>query len=224
MGIKYGLLKDFGINVTEFSAIHELLKYSSDAGIPVKSDGSMFWITRISNETVKKEDPIAIAAKVLEESGAVKDADVGRMQMEIPPEHRSTKQPRYQGKSGEDLIDRYTSRYGKKDEPLIEAKKLQDYANRLVQYEENLIKEEVRAMEPSDFGWALRMLKNGKKVRREEWNGKGMYITLIPAGNARHQGFDMQDCIGMKTVNNLMQPGWLASQPDMLAEDWMIVE
>lgn len=142
---KYGLLKDFGIAVTEFSAIHQLLKYSSDVGIPVKSDGSMFWITR--------KDPFT-RKEILtpNEFGAVKD-----LCDNVPP-----KQERYQGKSGEDLIDRwarestpevfrikimaqfdrYTSRYGKKDEPLIEAKKLQDYANRLVQYEENLIKEE----------------------------------------------------------------------------------
>ena len=66
------------------------------------------------------------------------------------------KQPRYQSQSGEDLIDRwareetpeifrakmfahieaYEARYGKKDKPLSEAKKIQDFANRLVQYEE----------------------------------------------------------------------------------------
>ena len=34
----------------------------------------------------------------------------------------------------------------------------------------------------------------------------------------------MQDCIGMKTADDKMQPGWLASQADMLAEDWIVVE
>ena len=53
---------------------------------------------------------------------------------------------------------------------------------------------------------------------------KKMYITLIPAGNAMWQGYPMQDCIGMKTANNLMQPGWSASQVDVLAEDWGIVK
>ena len=68
----------------------------------------------------------------------------------------SSKQTRYQTQSGEDLIDRwareetpktfrakmlahieaYVARYGKKDKPLSEAKKIQDFANRLVQYEE----------------------------------------------------------------------------------------
>lgn len=79
-----------------------------------------------------------------------------------------------------------------------------------------------------DFGEALKQLKAGKRVRRQGWNGKGMWLVLIRAGNAMHQSpagsFDMQDCIGMKTAQEVMQPGWLASQNDMLAEDWELVE
>ncbi len=60
-------------------------------------------------------------------------------------------------------------------------------------------------MKKYTFGRAIEFMKQGKKIAREGWNGKGMYITLIPAGNA-------------------MQPGWLASQSDMLAEDWTVVE
>ena len=74
-----------------------------------------------------------------------------------------------------------------------------------------------------DFGQALMLLKAGKKVAREGWNGKGMWLTLIPAGNAMFKGFPMQDCVGMKTAAGDMQPGWLASQTDMLAEDWVLV-
>ena len=74
-----------------------------------------------------------------------------------------------------------------------------------------------------DFGEALKVLKAGGKVARDGWNGKGMWLVLIRAGNATHSGFDMQDCIGMKTAQNNMQPGWLASQSDMLAEDWVAV-
>lgn len=77
-------------------------------------------------------------------------------------------------------------------------------------------------MELRDFGWALFKIKHGHKVCREGWNGKGMWLCLIHPGNAMHLGFDMQPCIGMKTANGLMQPGWLASQADMLAEDWMV--
>lgn len=56
---------------------------------------------------------------------------------------------------------------------------------------------------------------------------KGMWLVLIHPGNAMHTSsagsFDMQPCIGMKTADDKMQPGWLASQNDMLAEDWMVV-
>ena len=75
-----------------------------------------------------------------------------------------------------------------------------------------------------DFGSAIAALKEGWKVARKGWNGKNMYLTLIHAGNAVYRGYDMQDCIGIKTANNLMQPGWLASQIDILAEDWEVVE
>lgn len=74
------------------------------------------------------------------------------------------------------------------------------------------------------FGSAIEAMKLGLKVARAGWNGKGMYLTLIPAGNAMYQGFAMQDCIGMKTAANQMQPGWLASQNDMLSDDWVIIE
>lgn len=75
------------------------------------------------------------------------------------------------------------------------------------------------------FGDALEKLKAGKRVSRAGWNGKGMWLTLIRAGNASFQGLDMQDCIGMKTASPIgeIQPGWLASQADMLAEDWEVV-
>jgi len=74
------------------------------------------------------------------------------------------------------------------------------------------------------FGWALERLGAGKHVARKGWNGKGMWLCNIHPGNATHKGFDMQPCIGMKTADGKMQPGWLASQADMLAEDWVVVE
>jgi len=75
-----------------------------------------------------------------------------------------------------------------------------------------------------DFGNAIAALKAGSKVARKGWNGKGMWLCLIHPGNAMHLGFDMLPCIGMKTADNKMLPGWLASQTDMLANDWIIVE
>jgi hypothetical protein len=79
-----------------------------------------------------------------------------------------------------------------------------------------------------DFSTALLHLKSGRRVARDGWNGKGMWLVLIDPGNAMHTSaagsFDMQPCIGMKTADGNMQPGWLASQADMLADDWSVVE
>lgn len=84
-------------------------------------------------------------------------------------------------------------------------------------------------MDRYDFSEALRLLKAGRRVARDGWNGKGMWIVLIRAAGALYVGvpsvggLPMQDCIGMRTATGQMQPGWLASQADMLAEDWVVV-
>jgi hypothetical protein len=74
------------------------------------------------------------------------------------------------------------------------------------------------------FGEAIEAVKAGKRAARAGWNGKDMWIALIHPGNAMFTKFQrslpMQPCIGMRTAANEMQPGWLASQADMLAEDW----
>ncbi|MNC74578.1 hypothetical protein D3C87_1786390 [compost metagenome] len=79
-----------------------------------------------------------------------------------------------------------------------------------------------------NFGQAVESLKQGGRVARSGWNGKGMWLVLILPGNSVHTssagGFPMQPCIGMKTAANDMQPGWLASQADILAEDWSVVD
>lgn len=71
------------------------------------------------------------------------------------------------------------------------------------------------------FGDAIKYLKRGLKVARKGWSGEGMYLRLILPGNACCDHYPMQPCIGMKTSDYKMQPGWLASQADMLAEDWV---
>jgi hypothetical protein len=78
-----------------------------------------------------------------------------------------------------------------------------------------------------NFGEAIEIIKKGGRVARAGWNGKGMWIALIHPGNAMFtkygESLDMQPCIGMKTASppsRQIQPGWLASQADMLAEDW----
>jgi len=75
----------------------------------------------------------------------------------------------------------------------------------------------------ADFGWAISMLKCGRKVTRNGWNGwngKGMWLGLrIPDENSQMT----LPYIYMSTVQGKLVP-WLASQTDMLAEDWRLVE
>jgi hypothetical protein len=82
-----------------------------------------------------------------------------------------------------------------------------------------------------DFGEAIKALKTGKRVAREGWNGKSQYIELasnISYMNAAGQIVNCEhDAIGNKAIafvgTSGIQMGWLASQADMLAEDWHIV-
>jgi len=71
-----------------------------------------------------------------------------------------------------------------------------------------------------NFGQAIEMLKEGKKVARAGWNGKGMYLEYVPAQD--YSFSEMLPFIAMKTVQGSFVP-WLASQTDMLSEDWMVV-
>lgn len=82
------------------------------------------------------------------------------------------------------------------------------------------------------FGEALRYLKEGEKLSREGWNGKNQYIEL--ATNISYETLNgeivnaQHDAIGNKAIafvgTSEIQLGWLASQTDMLAEDWFIFE
>ena len=85
-----------------------------------------------------------------------------------------------------------------------------------------------------DFGEALKALKDGKKVARKGWNGKGMWliyvkgsqIYTVPDSAYRNAGLNdvtINPHIDMMTATGEMQPGWLASQTDMLADDWEVV-
>lgn len=74
------------------------------------------------------------------------------------------------------------------------------------------------------FGDAIKYLKRGLKVARKGWNGKEMYLRLIKPNDAMCDYYPMQPCIGLKTAECEMQPGWVASQADMLADDWVFVE
>ena len=85
------------------------------------------------------------------------------------------------------------------------------------------------------FGFALEALKKGLKVARAGWNGKSMFLFLVPGSVFRvnrppllgiyPEGTEINYCphIDMKTADNKVVP-WLCSQTDALAEDWCIVE
>lgn len=92
-----------------------------------------------------------------------------------------------------------------------------------------------------DFGTAVEALKQGARVAREGWNGNGMWLTMVypddganvpprPAYAVYAVAGIVDDAtngclpwIGMKTADNKFVP-WLASQTDLLSEDWQIVE
>ena len=70
-----------------------------------------------------------------------------------------------------------------------------------------------------NFGQAIEAMKSGSKVARDGWNGKGMWIALqVPDQHSKMQ----QPYIYMCPVGGKLVP-WLASQADMLANDWQIV-
>jgi hypothetical protein len=71
-----------------------------------------------------------------------------------------------------------------------------------------------------DFGQAVKMLRAGCSVARKGWNGKGMWLKLqMPDDHSKMS----LPYIYMKTADDKQVP-WLASQTDMLSEDWLIVE
>ena len=92
------------------------------------------------------------------------------------------------------------------------------------------------------FGEAIRHLKAGKKVARKGWNGKGMFLCLsvgydIIVEELANRNFSdyywknpndgivhINSHIDMKAADDSLVIGWLASQTDMLADDWILVE
>ena len=94
------------------------------------------------------------------------------------------------------------------------------------------------------FGLAIEAMKKGYKVARSGWNGKGMFIyiqnsTIVPITGLEPEpmkylfGESLQECdvtvkicshIDMKAADGSLVVGWLASQTDMLSDDWGIVE
>lgn len=68
-----------------------------------------------------------------------------------------------------------------------------------------------------NFSHALDLLKSGHKLARKGWNGKGMYIELYQSQKPEYLPW-----LRMYTVDQKFVP-WLASQTDLLANDWELV-
>jgi hypothetical protein len=99
-----------------------------------------------------------------------------------------------------------------------------------------------RPCEGMTFGHAIESLKAGQKVARRGWNGKGMWLVLVPGTPTvelregtpyakalpEHSHCEILPHIDMWTTNSegrrAMLCGWLASQTDMLSDDWEIVQ
>lgn len=95
-----------------------------------------------------------------------------------------------------------------------------------------------------DFGKAIEALKQGKKVTRRGWNGKGMFLWLKPAATIKPEMCSDPvlkqkvidnggKLLGLPTIcmfthgssgRNAVLTGWLASQSDMICEDWEVLE
>lgn len=83
-----------------------------------------------------------------------------------------------------------------------------------------------------NFGTIIEAVKNGKKAKRNGWNGKNQYIelaTCISYKNAKGELVNVNhEAIGNEAIafvgTSGVQLGWLASQSDMLAEDWEVFE
>ncbi len=99
---------------------------------------------------------------------------------------------------------------------------------------EKQFKDAYRECDNMTFGLAIEAMKHGLKVARSGWNGKGMFLFLAEdiefttkadlSCVSELKGELTLPSVVMKTADNHFCIGWLASQTDMLAEDWNIVD
>ena len=88
-----------------------------------------------------------------------------------------------------------------------------------------------RPIDGMTFGQAIDACRyKGKKIQRKNWNGKGQYVEYRECATLNMQGVDEHSTcyvfhfVNRKTGETGIQIGWLASQADLAADDWCIVE
>ena len=81
------------------------------------------------------------------------------------------------------------------------------------------------------FGVAITLIRSGFCVTRAGWNGKGQFVFLASSDSFHTQAdlsaydgaeVEVGDMLVMHTAQGTFQPGWLASQADLLADDWQV--
>lgn len=88
-----------------------------------------------------------------------------------------------------------------------------------------------------NFGKALEAVKSGKKISRSGWNGANQFVIKAGGytvsepreGSDYHRAgitgeFTIAPHLDLKNAQGIMQPGWVPSQGDLFAEDWVIHE
>lgn len=71
------------------------------------------------------------------------------------------------------------------------------------------------------IGWAVKELQDGRAVCRAGWNGRGMWLSFVPARDVDQARF--LPFVQMRTVDGSFVP-WLCSQTDLLARDWVVAD
>jgi len=80
-------------------------------------------------------------------------------------------------------------------------------------------------MESQGIGWAIKQMRNGSSVRRSGWNGKGMWLSMqIPDANSKMTlpYVYIEYPVGHPAYPQGSRVPWLASQTDLLSDDWEI--
>lgn len=112
-----------------------------------------------------------------------------------------------------------------------------DYAGYISWSPKDVFEKAYKPTAGMDFGMAVSAMKEGHKVSRAGWNGKGMFLYHVaaasyPASNNPNRSMvgyfendlvPYRDYIAMKTAQNDVVP-WVASQSDILVNDWFIVK